>query len=260
MENMKESIKAECVNPDEMLARRGCAERALLPDEIPGVSVRYRALKKGSRMALEPRSDAVRVLFFLGGNGRVTIDSHGFEIGEMAVAAGSRDAVAVIESTTTAISLLDIVLDLVPGDEDELSRNEKKLPYFRAYTECEAYREAIKSAKTVSRTLIPPHLLPRFTMGSVQTTGPDTVSAHQHGMLEQLFFGLSGNKCTVQADAREVSFGEGMLLHIPLGSLHGARVEEGAALHYLWLDFFMRQEGMSYIAEKHLPIAAREPA
>ncbi len=254
MENMTEPIKAESVNPDEMLAQSGSAERTLLPDELPGVAVRYCALKEGNRITLKPRSDAVRVLFFVGGKGCLTIDSHGFEIGEMAVAAASRNAAAAVESTSAAISFLDIELKLVPEDKDELSSNEKKLPYFRPYSECEAYREAIKSAKTVSRTLIPPHLLPRFTMGSVQTTGPDAVNAHQHAMLEQLFFGLQGNNCSVQADAREISFGEGMLLHIPLGSLHGARVEEGAALHYLWLDFFMRQEDMGYIAEKHLPM------
>ena len=255
MESMVESIRAERIHPETLLTRDGqFAEKRLLPEEVAGVTIRYCVLRKGKRISLEAQSDKVRALMFLSGKGLLTIASHGYAIEEMAVAAAARNAPTTVESTSHTVEFLDIVSDLASGDEDELSRNGGKLPYFRTYSECDVYREEIKSAKTVSRTLIPPNLLPRFSMGSVQTTGPDVVHAHQHAMLEQFFFGLPGNNCSVRADAREISFGESVLLHIPRGSLHGVRVEENAALHYLWLDFFLHQEDMSYISETHIPI------
>ena len=88
-------------------------------------------------------------------------------------------------------------------------------------------------------------------MGSVETEGPDIVDRHEHPMLEQLFFGLKGNECLVAADDLSLEFTEDMLLHIPLGSSHGVEVSKEKKLHYLWLDFFMNQDDMSYISEAH---------
>jgi hypothetical protein len=238
-----------------LLARDGqFAEKRLLPEEVAGVTIRYCVLRKGKRISLEAQRNKARALMFLVGECQLTIASFEYAIGEMAVAAAAPNAPTTVESISQTVEFMDILLDLTSGDEGELSRNGGRLPYFRTYSECEVYREEIKSAKTVSRTLIPPNLLPRFSMGSVQTTGPDVVQAHQHAMLEQFFFGLPGNSCHVRADAHEIPFGESALLHIPRGSLHGVRVEENHALHYLWLDFFLRQEDMSYISETHIPI------
>jgi hypothetical protein len=126
-------------------------------------------------------------------------------------------------------------------------------PFFVSYSDCPTYREAIKSPRTVSRTLIDEQRVPRFCMGSVETTGPDAVAAHRHPMLEQFFFGLPGNDIVVTADDASVPFREFELLHIPLGSNHGATVAEGKILHYLWIDCFMDRDGMRWIAEQHIP-------
>jgi hypothetical protein len=71
-------------------------------------------------------------------------------------------------------------------------------------------------------------------------------------MLEQLFFGLSGNDVVVSADSAEARLLGKELLHIPLGSRHGVTVEAGKELHYIWIDLFHSQEGMDYIRNTHI--------
>ena len=123
--------------------------------------------------------------------------------------------------------------------------------YFKAFTDCVAYKEKIKSSKTINRMILPERLVPRFCMGTVETTGPDEVGAHEHPMLEQLFLGLPECNCTVYADNASITLTENMIIHIPLGSTHSVQVEEGNKLSYVWLDFFKTIEGQNYISEEH---------
>ena len=97
-------------------------------------------------------------------------------------------------------------------------------------------------------------IVPRLCMGSVETSGPDEVAAHIHPMLDQLFFGLSGNDCMVMAGTAESRFLENDLLHIPLGSRHGVSVETGKYLNYIWIDLFHTQEEMGYMKDTHIII------
>jgi hypothetical protein len=141
---------------------------------------------------------------------------------------------------------------LTYADKPFLRIFQKKYPYFITYSQCKTYKEEIKSEKTISRMLVPEEVVPRVSIGSVQTTGPDAIAAHEHPMLEQLFYGLEGNSCHVYADGHETVFGERSLLHVPLGSNHGVRVDVGQKLHYIWMDFFKQQEDVSYITESHI--------
>ena len=50
------------------------------------------------------------------------------------------------------------------------------------------------------RTLLPKDIVPRMSIGTVETVGPDRVAPHAHPMLEQLFLGLEGNDIVVRAD------------------------------------------------------------
>ena len=84
-------------------------------------------------------------------------------------------------------------------------------------------------------------------MGTVQTIGPDEVGAHRHPMLEQLFVGLSSNKCTVYADDEQVEFSQYAVLHIPLGSMHSVAVDKGEFLYYVWIDFFLDSKGEEWL-------------
>jgi hypothetical protein len=92
-----------------------------------------------------------------------------------------------------------------------------------------------------------------MAIGTVETTGPDSVGAHRHPMLEQLFFGLKDNDITVSADEARANLTAFSILHIPLGSNHGAEVAAGKKLHYVWMDFFMAKEGQEWL-KMHKPI------
>lgn len=124
--------------------------------------------------------------------------------------------------------------------------------YLKKFSDCQPYTEAIKSPKTVSRTVLPNEYIPRVAMGTVQTSGPDAVAAHRHPMLDQLFLALAGNDVVVTADDTHTRLTEFTLLHIPLGSLHGVKVEEGRQLYYMWMDFFLTKEGEEWL-KTHKP-------
>lgn len=126
-------------------------------------------------------------------------------------------------------------------------------PLVKKFSECPAYREAIKSPKTISRTLLPENVVPRMALGTVETTGPDEVGRHRHPMLEQFFLGLRGNAITVLADQSRAELGEFAILHIPPGSSHGAEVAAGNRLHYVWMDFFMSKDGQEWL-KMHEPV------
>jgi hypothetical protein len=228
--------------------------KVVLPGEVRGVTIRHWIARGGKPLVLTEEPGAVRVRVFLSGSATLLVGSRTHVIDEIAVVVAARSSAAIVQPTSGSLEFLEIVHDLAPGDEEELERHPGTLPYFLRYSECGTYREDIKSAKTVSRTLVPPGIVPRIAFGSVQTTGPDLVGAHQHPMLEQFFFGLTTNDCHVRADNEEIEFSQSMLLHIPLGSLHSVRVGPGHALHYLWMDFFGRTEDTRYISRAHIPL------
>ncbi len=126
-------------------------------------------------------------------------------------------------------------------------------PHVMKFSDCPKYGEAIKSSKTVSRTLLPENFVPRVAMGTVETTGPDQVGAHRHAMLEQLFLGLKDNDITVIADGMRANLAPLSILHIPTGSSHGAEVAAGNRLHYVWMDFFATKEGQEWL-KMHKPV------
>ena len=128
--------------------------------------------------------------------------------------------------------------------------------YFTKFSDCEPYTEKIKSPNTVSRTVLRADIVPRVSLGTVETKGPDAVGAHEHPMLEQLFLGLSGNDIVVHADDKTAELKEFSLLHIPLGSTHWATVGEGKKMYYMWMDFFLTKEGQEWL-KTHKPISKK---
>ena len=127
-------------------------------------------------------------------------------------------------------------------------------PVHAQYEECEKYRDYFKSEKTTSRTLVHPFVLPRFSLGSVETTGIDRIEPHAHAMLDQYFFSFPDNDCTLLVDGESFPFGANNLLHIPLGSDHGIDAKEGDVVHYLWVDFFENQADQQFLVDVHTPV------
>jgi mannose-6-phosphate isomerase-like protein (cupin superfamily) len=246
---MENRIKIEDAAIETLLPDIGdIAMKELLADEIVGVRTKYISVKSGCTYESISNDNNYHILFFTKGSGNVTSSGQVFEIDEMAVFRPAFPA----HFSITSINAIEFIEILYEADEkDHIISGERNSPYFNYYSKFRTYREAIKSEKTINRTIIDINMMPRFCMGSVETYGKDMVSAHSHPIVDQLFFGLPGNSCFVKADNEEVPFGENTLLHIPRGSEHSVMVEEGQRLHYLWLDFF-ENDDMSYIKDSHI--------
>lgn len=231
----------------EASMKNGIEIKELLPGEIAGVSTRYVIVEPGCH-TLNSNDNSRHVVFIVKGTGTVSGSGKVFDIDGMAVFIPAFTKPFTVFPVKT-MEFLEIAYKV--DDKYNISANERNSPYFKEYSKCPTYMEAIKSEKTINRTIIDVNMLPCFCMGSVETYGRDTVQAHSHPMIDQLFYGLPGNSCIVTADSEEFYFGENALLHIPPGSMHGVTVQEGRRLHYLWLDFF-KDNDMSYIKESHI--------
>jgi quercetin dioxygenase-like cupin family protein len=231
----------------------------VLAGEVPGIRASLVSLGPGGRHAEGRSRTEDKVYLVLGGRGAVVADGTPLPVERQTIArlpVGTDTALAADAGSTLDVLVLRHAL----SDEDraDLAAHPEHQagPYVRRFSECPTYGEAIKSAKTTSRTLLPKDIVPRMSIGTVETAGPDRVAPHAHPMLEQFFLGLDGNDIVVHADGGRTTLGANVLLHIPLGSSHGAEVAEGKTLHYVWMDFFRDREGLRWL-ETHKP---NEPA
>jgi mannose-6-phosphate isomerase-like protein (cupin superfamily) len=231
---------------------RGIARILILPGEIIGIQTFYAELRGRIANKYLPEENKQRILIFTEGSGIVMQDGKNFKIDDLSMFVPDIHREFLITSGKESLSYLEIMMHLTAEDLSYLSEREDKFPFFIRYADCRQYDQDIKSAKTVSRIILPEDIVPRLCIGSVQTTGPDEVGTHTHPMLEQLFFGLSGNDIVVMADSVEARFQEKDLLHIPLGSRHGTKVAAGKDLHYIWIDLFHSMEDMDYITNSHI--------
>ena len=243
-------------------AANGGELRAGLP--IPGLVVI--ASSTATPWTSPPISSSTsRVLYFASGEGTVAATTPGvdaptsFKLTQptvMVLPLGG--SVCVTPAANAPIVVMELRWQLLPEEVAAAQLSEASLRcYWQPYSTARTYKESIKSANTTSRTLVPVGVTPRFSMGSVETSGPDAVGAHSHPMLEQLFLGLEGSEQTVTADGEECVLAGLQVLHIPLGSMHGVRVEDGKHLHYIWMDFFFDQAaGAKWISDMHTDDAA----
>lgn len=240
----------------EVALPNGVKVKPVMVAEIPGVAVDLISVAANGTYT-EPGVDDVAVVWLvLDGQGTMRTGESEYPVqGETIARAPQGWDWTIQGGDADSIHLLRVRQQLTPDDLEDL----KSHPEFQAsahvkqFLECPAYGEAIKSPKTISRTLLPEHYVPRMAMGTVETTGPDEVGAHSHPMLEQLFLGLRGNDITVTADESSANLREHAILHIPLGSHHGAQVAGGKKMHYVWMDFFMTKEGQEWL-QMHKPL------
>ena len=246
-------IKKEyCGKSDSEIAKNQTDRKSILQGEISGINTYYLELFKDNPYLIKPGQNSVSLYLITHGKGIITQGVRQFEVNGLNLFVPSIMEEASVLADTGAFGMLEIVIRLTSAEYQLLKQSQNKLPYFVDYAQCRQYKEAIKSEKTISRMILPEDIIPRFCMGSVETSGPDKVGAHSHPMLEQLFYGLKGNDCIVEADGIKTAFKENILLHIPLGSRHGVDVEEGKLLNYVWMDLFRSQEDMGYIKENHI--------
>jgi quercetin dioxygenase-like cupin family protein len=231
--------------------------RDVLPGEIPGIRSTMISLAPGIVHHEPSSTEEDRVVLVLSGRGEITADGKRHPVaGETVVHFPVGWSMDVKANDPEGLDLLVLRLTLTPVDREDLAAHAdlNRVAYIKAFEECEAYTEAIKSPKTVSRTLLPKDIVPRMAVGTVETTGPDKVSPHRHPMLEQYFLGLEGNDIIVQSDSVRTSLKANELFHIPQGSNHGAEVAEGRKLYYVWMDFFQDRKGLEWL-NGHKPLA-----
>ncbi len=228
----------------------------LLTGEIPEVETTHITIAGPAEFSDSASEEHAIVLLFVDGQGTLQYQGENHEIiAETIAMTLSTDEVTVKVAEGNILHALVVRKQYSEQDLEDMKSFEARKSggiYFKHFTDCESYKEAIKSPKTTSRTVLPKDYISRVAMGTVETTGPDEVGAHRHAMLDQLFLGLTKNDSIVIADDTEAPFPEFSLLHIPLGSLHGVRVEDGKRMYYMWMDFFLTKEGEEWL-KTHKP-------
>jgi hypothetical protein len=222
----------------------------ILPKSIPGVTTKSISLVGPTTWTQSQGSDENFILLFLDGQGTLLANQSVYEIdGETIARAPMGWNLQVLVNAGKVLNFLCIRKEISAEDKTEIAKYPANnvAPWVKRYSECIPYHEAIKSAKTTSRTLLPKNYVPRVALGTVQTTGPDKVGLHEHPMLEQLFLGLRGNDIIVHANEANAALGEFHLMVIPHASMHGASVVEGKNLHYVWMDFFSDTAGQAWL-------------
>ncbi len=229
----------------------------LLPGEIADTRIEHLAFVGPTVKSLQFSSKNVDLLLFIKGNGQLTADTLVFNL--------------VPETIAIPMAFKHVQIEVPEGEVLHFVRFTKKLSgqdvkdieafpaenrydiFFTRFEDCEAYTEKIKSPNTVSRTVLPADIIPRVSLGTVEAPGPDEVGAHVHGMLDQLFLGLTDNDIVVHADGASAEFKAYSILHIPLGSSHWVTVGENKKMYYLWMDFFLTKEGQEWL-KTHKPV------
>lgn len=226
------------------------ARKPLLPGAIPGATVSLHTLAPGEELTREPAGE--RAFIFLSIDGKFTFAAGGENRAVSGryvfIPSGSQRAQFRAESPTR---LLEIVWEIPPNSREEWRDTRFPFPYVQEYFSAAQYRDRNKSDKTISRELVRQRIVPGFCMGSVESYGYDKVAQHPHPMLDQFFFSFPENEVEVLIDDFRIPMGGDTLLHIPLGSNHGVEVREGRHMHYIWIDFFLGQEGLDRLDGSH---------
>ena len=225
--------------------------KSILENEIKGIHVEHKAISSHHPIVEVSDNWFKTIYLFVKGSGDVVAENVSYEVvSESILLPNASDSVTIKTAADSPLHYLKISCALSAQDQinlKELPAENTQSVYYAKFSDCQSYSEPIKSPDTVSRTILSNEYIPRVAMGTVQTKGPDNVAAHEHPMLEQLFLGLSGNKCIVYADNEKVDFPSYSVLHIPLGSSHSVSVEKNEILYYVWMDFFLDKQGEQWL-------------
>lgn len=230
----------------------------LLHGEIADTKIEHFSYAGPVSQTVTLSSENVNMFVFIKGKGSLVADTLSYSIVPETIAIPfSFSSITFNVTEGDTIHFVKFTKKLSPQDLEDMKafpQENKYDVYFKKFSDCEAYTEKIKSPNTVSRTVLPADIIPRVSLGTVKTVGPDAVGAHKHAMLDQLFLGLAQNDIIVHADNNSAGLKEFSLLHIPLGSSHWASVEKDKKMYYLWMDFFLTKEGQIWL-KTHKPIS-----
>jgi hypothetical protein len=222
----------------------------LLEGEIDGATVLFYQTTGIQSFDYAPSSIFSRVFFLLDGDATFSDNLGNYSYSGKAVYIPNPRAGFSIQ-TNTPSKFLEIKWDLNTDDWKEIDNNQKIFPFTAKYEDSIQYKEDNKGANTIQRAVVPQRVLPRFALGTVETIGEDILEKSEHPLLDQFYFSLEKNDITVLIDDIEFHLQEDTLLHIPLGSNHGARVDAGKRANYIWIDFILNEEGVAFLDEIH---------
>lgn len=169
--------------------------KSILDNEIKDVYVEHVTLSTGAAITDSSKEGCKTIYLFVKGTGEVIADETPYEIvPETIFLPNLLNSIMIKSADDDTLHFLKISCKLSAQDYVDL----EALPdenihnvYYAKFSDCQSYTEAIKSPNTVSRTILSNEYIPRVAMATVQTIGPDKMGAHEHPMLEQLFFWVS---------------------------------------------------------------------
>ncbi|WP_372744443.1 cupin domain-containing protein [Lutibacter sp.] len=225
--------------------------KTILENEIAGITVEHITLIGGNEKKELLENGNKYIYLFIKGQGNAVGNKTNYEIvPETILLPNSVNEISIFPAKNDTLHFIKIASKLTEQDLLDLKEFPKENTeqiYYAKFIDCKPYTEPIKSPNTVSRTVLPNKYIPRIAMGTVETMGPDKVDPHEHGMLEQLFLGLTDNNVIVYADDSQIDFPAYSILHIPLGSSHSVEAKAGEKMYYMWMDFFMDKKGEEWL-------------
>ncbi len=246
---MQETVKMEKIDTEGVESR----SRELCLGAIAGARPVHHTIAAGDTLTLGGKSGFFRILILIGGRVIFTTagEEHRFDGRTTFVPSPDEDATVLAEEKA---ELLEIQWDEAAGDREDLAAYGTRFPYVMPYGQSIQYIDPNKSEKTISRMMIPHEILPRFTVGSVESYGYDLVRPPAPPLLDQFFFSFPGNDMEVIIDDVKYNMKGNTILHIPLGSSHGVEVTGDRHMHYMWIDFMPDKEaGLKRLNFSHRP-------
>jgi quercetin dioxygenase-like cupin family protein len=249
-------LKTEIISTNKLAGKpsESVLKTTVLENEVKDVLIEFISIKGNYKLEAPTQSNVLDVLLTISGEGQLHVNDNYFEINSSTIARIPFNQNYNIQVKTGKEFSFIRLRKLLDKKDVQVIKNKIDnfdTLYIKALADCPTYKEDIKSDKTLNRMILPEGLVPRFAMGSVETEGPDEVGEHDHPMLDQIFFGLKGCKCSCFANGKKTVLTENMMLHIPLASKHYVSVAEGDKLAYIWMDFFLTLEGEKYMGEQH---------
>lgn len=234
-------------------SKRGNQSVELCKGEIPGARPVHYTMDAGSTLEFKANVGYYHVLILIEGEATFSTDGkdYFFDGRTSFVSDPEKDLVVTAKND---VQLLEVQWDIMPGDEEDIAQYNTTFPVVVPYQESIQYIDPNKSEKSISRMMIPHEIIPRFTMGSVESYGYDLVRPHAHPMLDQFFFSFPENDMEVIIDDEKFNMKGNIILHIPLGSNHGVEVTGDRHMHYMWIDFMPDKEaGLKRLNWSHRP-------
>ena len=244
------SYDVKMVTLDPKVQSQECT--AMLPGSIPGATVFLHRLDAGGSKQFKPVENKAFIFLVIDGKYSFSAGDEKINVDGRYIFIPGFDQVAEFKAESK-MRFLVIQWDIPDSGKNEWKHSEHQFPYVQKYITSTQYRDANKSDKTISREMVRQRIVPGFCMGSVESYGYDKVAQHPHPMLDQFFFSFPENDVDVLIDDFKVPMKGDTLLHIPLGSNHGVEVLEGKHMHYIWIDFFLGEEGLARLDKSHKP-------